>query len=80
MHGLGQPGHFLSGQKPERKPLPGRLSRPAGRFDCGIYLDQRQPSVIEKSPARIGQFHAVNAAAQQLRPDLVLQIPDLSTQ
>ena len=45
-----------------------------------IDLRQRQPGMVEKGPASGGQLDAMNAARQQLGPDLVLQVANLSTQ
>jgi len=50
-----------------------RLCGPARRFHCGIDLRQRQPGMVEKGLARGGQLDAMNAARQQLGPDLVLR-------
>src|SRR2546425_7797077 len=55
-------------------------ARPACRFDRGIDLHQRQAGVVEKGLARSGQLDAMNAARQQLGPDLVLQIANLPAQ
>jgi hypothetical protein len=52
---------------------------PACRFDGGIDLHKRQTGVVEESLASRGQLDAVNAARQQLDPDLIFQIPDLPT-
>jgi hypothetical protein len=41
-------------------------------------LRQRQPRMIEKGPAKIGQFDAARAADEQLRTDLIFKIPDLA--
>src|SRR6185369_8342023 len=60
--------------------LPRRLRRPACRFDRGVDLHQRQAGVVEKGLARSGQLGAMNAARQQLGPDLVLQIANLPAQ
>ena len=54
-----------------------RFRRAACRFDRGIDLHQRQAGVVEKGFARGGQLDAMNAARQQLDPDLILEIPDL---
>ena len=54
-----------------------RLRCPAGRVDRGVDLHQRQAGVVEKGFARGGQLDAVNAARQQLDPDLIFQVADL---
>ena len=36
--------------------------------------------MVEKDPTRSGQLDAPSAADQQLRADLVLQVPDLPTE
>ena len=56
------------------------LCGPARRFDGGIDLHQRQPRVIEKGPAGIGQFDAARAADKQLRADFIFEVPDLTAQ
>jgi hypothetical protein len=70
----------LSGQEPEGKGLLRRLSGPAGRFTSRIHLGQGQPGMVEKGPARRSQFHAASVAAQQINPDLILQVPNLTAQ
>src|SRR6185436_7124290 len=77
MRRLRQPVHLVPGLEADRERLSCRLRRPACRFDRGIDLHQRQAGVVEKGLARSGQLDAMNAARQQLGPDLVLQIANL---
>ena len=79
-HGLGQPIHFLSGQKAERERRLGGLSGPPRCFPGGLDLGQRQPCMVEKGAAGGGQFDAVHAAAHQLDADLVFEIADLAAE
>jgi hypothetical protein len=50
------------------------------RSDGRLDLSQRQSCMVEKDPTRGGQLDATSAAEQQLRADLVLQVPDLPTE
>src|SRR5882672_377564 len=80
MHGPGQPVHLVTGLEADGERLSCRLCGPARRFHCGIDLRQRQPGMVEKGLARGGQLDAMNAARQQLGPDLVLQVANLPAQ
>src|SRR5439155_24832231 len=71
---------LVPGLEADGEPLLCRLRRPACRFDRSIDLHQRQAGVVEKGLARSGQLDAMNAARQQLGPDLVLQIANLPAQ
>ena len=78
VHRLRQPVHLVAGLEADgERLLLCRFRRAACRFDRGIDLHQRHAGVVEKGIARGGQFDAMNAARQQLDPDLILEIPDL---
>src|SRR5258708_1266652 len=74
MHGLRQPVHLVTGLEADGERLSCRLCGPARRFHRGIDLRQRQPCMVEKGLARCGQLDAMNAARQQLGPDLVFEV------
>src|SRR6202162_6005391 len=80
MHGLRQPVHFVTGLEADGERLSCRLRGPARRVHRGIDLRQRQPGMVEKGLACGGQLDAMNAARQQLGPDLVLQVANLPAQ
>jgi len=70
----------VSGQEAQRERRLGGLSGAPGRFAGRIDLSQRQSCMVEKDPTRGGQLDAASAADHQLRADLVLQGPDLTTE
>jgi hypothetical protein len=80
MHRPRQPVHFVTGLESDGERLSCRQCGPPCRFDRGFDLHQRQAGVVEKGFARSGQLDALNAARQQLGPDLVLQIANLPAQ
>jgi hypothetical protein len=80
LHRLGQPDHFLAGEKAQRETLLGRLRRATGRFDAGIDLAQHHARVIEEHLARFGQRDAARTAQQQRSTYLVFQVLDLPAQ
>lgn len=75
-----RPGHLVTGLEADRERLSRRLCGPARRFHCGIDLRKRQPRMVEKGPAGIGQLDAARATDKQLRADLVFKIPDLTAE
>src|SRR5882724_3496989 len=75
-----QPIDFLPGLEADGESRFDTLRRTPRRFHRGIRLRQRQPRMVEKGLACGGQLDAVNAARQQLRPDLVLQVANLPAQ
>ncbi len=48
--------------------------------DRGFRLSERQPRVIEKSPAGRGELHPADTALKKLGADLQFQIADLSAE
>ena len=79
-HSLRKPIHLLPRQKSEGKGRFGGVSGPPRRFDGGLDLHQRQPRMIEKGPAGVGQLDAARAADKQLHADLIFEIPDLAAE
>src|SRR4029453_17129878 len=77
---FGEPVDLLSGQEAQRERRFGGLSSASCRFASRIDLSQREAGMGEKSPPRGGQLDAVSAANHQLRADLVLEVPDLTTE
>ena len=70
----------MSGQEAQGERLLGGLSGAPGRFASRIDLSQRQSCMVEKDPTRGGQFDAASTANHQLSADLVLEVPDLTTE
>ena len=77
MHGPRQPVHLMTGLEADGERLLLRLRCFARRLDRGIDLYQRQAGVVEKGLASSGELDAMNAARQQLGPNLVLQFANL---
>src|SRR6267378_984012 len=77
---FGEPVDLLSGQEAQRERQFGGLSSASCRFASRIDLSQRQSGMVEKRPTRGGQLDAVSTANHQLRADLVLKVPDLTTE
>jgi len=77
---FGEPVDLLSGQEAERERQFGGLSSASCRFASRIDLSQRQSGMVKKRPTRGGQLDAVSTANHQLRADLVLKVPDLTTE
>src|SRR5438552_7451066 len=75
-----QPVDLLSGQEAQSERRLGGLSGTPGRFAGSIDLSQRQPCMVEKDPTRGGQLDAASTANHQLSADLVLEVPDLTTE
>src|SRR3989454_4900447 len=77
---FGEPVDLLSGQEAQRERQFGGLSSASCRFASRIDLSQRQSGMLEKRPTRGGQLDAVSTANHQLRADLVLKVPNLTTE
>lgn len=77
MHSLGQPIHLLPGEKAECEARLGGLGSPACGKSGGLDLRQREPRVIEKSPACRRQLDTLRATDEKLCADLIFEIADL---
>jgi len=64
MHGLGQPIHFLAGEKAEGKARLLRVRCAPRGLASRLDLRQHQPRVIEKRLPGRGQLDAMHAARQ----------------
>ena len=56
------------------------MSNPPRRLNGCLDLHQRQPRMIEKDPAGVGQLDATRAADKQLNADLIFEVSDLTAQ
>src|SRR5438445_6517642 len=77
---FGEPVDLLSGQEAQRERRFSGLGSAPCRFAGGIDLSQRQSGMVEKNPTRGGQLDAVSTTNHQLSADLVLKVPDLTTE
>src|SRR5258705_2700320 len=77
---FGEPVDLLSGQEAQRERWLGGLRSASCPFASRIDLSQRQSGMVEKDPTRGSQLDAVSTANHQLRADLVLKVPDLTTE
>ena len=75
-----EPCDFLSGQESDGEDRFGGPAGAARGVDGGLCLGEREPGVVEESPACLGQFDALHAALQKLRADLIFEVADLTAQ
>jgi len=80
MHARRQPVHLVPVWKPIANVFFAGCAALPRRFHGAIDLRQRQPGVIEKGLAAAVSSTPLNAARQQLGPDLVLQVANLPAQ
>src|SRR5439155_14227572 len=72
--------YLVSGQQAQSERRLGGLCGAPGRFASRIDLSERQSCMVEKDPTRGGQLDAASTANHQLSADLVLKVPDLTTE
>jgi hypothetical protein len=79
-HRLRQPVNLGPGEKAEREGRLERLGGPPRAFDRRVHLDQCEPRMVEKDPARGCQFDAAHAAAHQGHANLIFEVAHLTTE